>query len=244
MHMHVSHILHNMHSMQSGAEQPRKLMTARQVQDVLHIDRSTVYRMAEDGRIPAIKVGKQWRFPSEEILALISDAGAPTDSHRVPSLTSVEPDRQSDLDPVVAAAVVEATAELLGVMMVVTDMTGQPVTPVTNPCPWLIATGDDPDVIATCLREWRDLADDHDLTPRFRLGEAGFECARSFIRSGSQLTGMVLAGGVSPAGDPALDLFTLDQAARLRVLQALPRIATAISRQAPRTLGAPTEEKK
>ena len=43
------------------------MLTAREVQDLLQVDRSTIYRMAEDGRLPAVKVGKQWRFPPEEI---------------------------------------------------------------------------------------------------------------------------------------------------------------------------------
>ena len=240
--MHSSHILHCMHSMHTEVEQPRRLLTARQVQDVLHIDRSTVYRMAEDGRIPAIKVGKQWRFPSDEILALVSQEADGRRSNLRPAIDSLEA-QAGGLNPVVATAVVEATADLLGVMMVVTDMTGTPITPITNPCPWLVANGQDPEVIAACLSEWRELADDHDLTPRFRLGEAGFECARSFTRSGSQLTGMVLAGGVAPDGADASDLYALGPEERLRVLAALPRIATAISRQAPGTLGAPTEER-
>lgn len=48
------------------------LLSAQQVQDLLHVDRSTVYRMAEDGRLPAIKVGRQWRFPAARIDALLS----------------------------------------------------------------------------------------------------------------------------------------------------------------------------
>lgn len=38
-------------------------LTARDVQDLIRVDRSTIYRMAESGRLPAIKVGRQWRFP-------------------------------------------------------------------------------------------------------------------------------------------------------------------------------------
>ncbi len=43
------------------------MLTAKDVQDLLQVDRSTVYRMAEAGRLPAIKVGKQWRFPAAQI---------------------------------------------------------------------------------------------------------------------------------------------------------------------------------
>ncbi|MCA9925804.1 MAG: helix-turn-helix domain-containing protein, partial [Anaerolineales bacterium] len=41
-----------------------EMLTAKDIQALLQVDRSTVYRMAEAGRIPAIKVGRQWRFPA------------------------------------------------------------------------------------------------------------------------------------------------------------------------------------
>ena len=43
------------------------MLTAKEVQQLLQVDRSTVYRMAEDGRLPAVKVGKQWRFPADQL---------------------------------------------------------------------------------------------------------------------------------------------------------------------------------
>ena len=43
------------------------LLTTKAVQQLLNVDRSTIYRMAEAGRLPAIKVGRQWRFHTEAI---------------------------------------------------------------------------------------------------------------------------------------------------------------------------------
>ena len=73
--------MQNMHTgtlpkMQKGAP---NLLTAQQVQQMLEVDRSTIYRMAEDGRLPAIKVGRQWRFPAESIAELLTRrAGVPS----------------------------------------------------------------------------------------------------------------------------------------------------------------------
>ena len=52
-------------------------MSAESVQSLLGIDKSTVYRMAQDGRLPAIKVGRQWRFASEAIQNLLGGMGVP-----------------------------------------------------------------------------------------------------------------------------------------------------------------------
>ncbi len=39
-----------------------EFMTVEDVADILRINKSTVYRMAKGGRIPATRVGRQWRF--------------------------------------------------------------------------------------------------------------------------------------------------------------------------------------
>ncbi len=208
MHMQARHSVQNMQMSQGPA---RPLLTALEVQELLHIDRSTVYRMAEDGRLPAIRVGRSWRFPADRIEAMLDSGPADGESgHPSPSLAlgtgapalSVVPepalergpdprdlDATATLDPTLntdaASAAVEVAADLLGVMMVVTDMHGQPVTDVANPSTWFAAHADEPEVLDACVTEWRDLADHPDFTPRFQEGALGFQCARAFIRHGT-----------------------------------------------------------
>jgi excisionase family DNA binding protein len=38
------------------------LLTVKQVADYLKIDKFTVYRLVTQGKLPAYKVGSQWRF--------------------------------------------------------------------------------------------------------------------------------------------------------------------------------------
>jgi hypothetical protein len=121
-------------------------------------------------------------------------------------------------------------AERLGVMMVVTDLDGRPVTRIANTCEWFDERDHDPDVIDACIAEWRDLGADVDLSPRLRRGGLGFECARAFIRHDNQLIGMVLAGGISPFGQDSPVLHNLDDAARQRLVETLPMVAALIDR--------------
>lgn len=222
--------MQDMHDRQGSPPEPRTLLTADQVQRMLDLDRSTVYRMAADGRLPAVKVGRQWRFPADRIRDLLSPEAAPPDERR-PAPVLPRP---------VAQPVIDVAASTLGVMMVVTDMAGHPLTEVANPNPWLEARLDDPTVLDACAAEWRVLADDLEFEPCFRLGHLGFECARALIRSGDRLIGMVLAGGIaSDGGSPhdggssdRPDLFHLDQDQRRQVLSTLPKIATVLSRAA------------
>ena len=218
------HTVQDMQARQRTQEPPTvpDLLTATQVGQRLGVDASTIYRMAADGRLPAVKVGRQWRFHAGVVDALLGPASSDPD----PS------GRGRGVDPAQAQATIAVVADLLGVMMVVTDMAGTPVTEVMNPCPWLAVRRSDPRIVEACTREWRALADDLAFEPRFRPGVFGFACARSYIRRGSQLVGMVLAGGVADAAAETADdgLYHLDDAARARVLTTLPKVAAALSR--------------
>ncbi len=197
----------------------QRLLTAGQVGDMFGIDTSTVYRMAGDGRLPAVKVGRQWRFPADQIDRLLG--GAPEQQAQPPMVNA-----ELELEE----GVLNLAANALGVMMVYTDMDGRPLTKVANPCRRFESRAGDASFIAECASEWREFANDPDLRPRFRIGKHGFECARTFVRSGTQLTGMVLVGGIAPEGATDPDLFVLTESQREHVLAALPDTAALISR--------------
>jgi len=44
-----------------------ELMTLQEVADYLRVTEKTVYRLLKRGRIPAVKVGRQWRFDKKSI---------------------------------------------------------------------------------------------------------------------------------------------------------------------------------
>ena len=166
-------------------------LTAKDLQDLIRVDKSTIYRMAEDGRLPAVKVGRQWRFPEREVMGWL---GADTDSapmhveHNLRELVSAE----------LAASVADLTAAALGVTVVITDMDGRPLAPVANPCGLFDAVASDPAVLPRCIATWRKYGSVPDLVPRFGPSEFGFLCARAFVRRDTRLLGMVIAGGVAP----------------------------------------------
>lgn len=214
-----------------GAE----LMSARDVESLLGIDKSTVYRMAYDGRLPAVKVGRQWRFLAEPIRGMLDGAGfelAPAArSLRAPSFPTLSVADAPRLQPVI-----EVAADLLGVMMVVTDMEGIPATKVANPCPWFVDRQEDPAILDACVKDWHAFADEREFAPAFRVGPHGFECARALVREGNQLVGMVLAGGIAPGDlasgaprDGADGLYHRTAEERTALLAALPRIAASLS---------------
>ncbi len=223
------------------------LLTAQQVQDLLDVDASTVYRMAGDGRLPAVRIGRQWRFPADEINALLvpsqgnqaalSAVAAPrprTTSAALPDAIQLDdgPREPGPLPVDLAVAVLEAMAPTLGVTMVVTGLDGRPITPLVNPAPLIAEQSRDPGFGAACSREWRGFADEPHLDVRLRPGRFGFLCAHSLVRHGPSLIAMVLAGGIAPEDSDVPDLFHLDVDDRRRVIEGLPRTAALLSRLA------------
>lgn len=246
-----------MHEMQSGAgdaadRSVAALLTTKDVQALIRVDKSTIYRMAEAGRIPAIKVGRQWRFPEDRLRAWLGTqrSAVQEPGDHVGSVDSGE--LEAILPPKTVQALADLLGETLGAMVIVTDMAGRPLTRVANPCGLYETIEAVPGTLDRCIQGWREFGDDVDLTSRFVPSHLGFLCARGFIRVGSGLTGMVIVGGIAPdrwppppeqveavaaeLGMPADDLaahieevYYLDDAHMDWILDLLPRVGTLIS---------------
>ena len=48
-------------------ESPGGIMTIEELSDYLRISRSTLYKLAQEGRVPCRKVGRHWRFRKEAV---------------------------------------------------------------------------------------------------------------------------------------------------------------------------------
>ncbi len=59
----------------SAPQQDKRLrvMTLEEVSKYLRLSKSTVYRMANEGRIPVSKIGRRWRFRKDVIDDWLSD---------------------------------------------------------------------------------------------------------------------------------------------------------------------------
>ncbi len=171
-------------------------LTSQEIQELIHVDRSTVYRMAEDGRLPGVKVGRQWRFPADRVAAQLGVTG----------LTSADPDDEVGLGrlllPEVAQSIADLVGEVFGVMAVVTDMDGQPMTTVANPCGYFAAIAEQPGAVEACLSQWRRFVDEPNVAPRWVPTHLGFLCARTFIWVSRMPVGMIVVGGVRPTAWP------------------------------------------
>jgi excisionase family DNA binding protein len=49
------------------------VLSVREVAQYLKLNEQTIYRLARNGKLPASKIGRQWRFSRQEIEALITE---------------------------------------------------------------------------------------------------------------------------------------------------------------------------
>jgi len=200
-----------MHMMQrpqyTKAAMTPDLLTTQQVQAILRVDRTTIYRMVEDGRLPGIRVGKQWRFQRTEIEQWLKGSVAnplaiSTQPESIPTLAALTEANESGLRGALPLACVQliqdAFADMLGVMIIVTDIQGRPITQPSNACGLYKLLMKHVDLAKMCASSWLQLAESASLEPRWATNEVGLLCARGLIHLDHAMAGMVIMGGIAP----------------------------------------------
>jgi excisionase family DNA binding protein len=165
-------------------------LTSQEVQQLLRVDRTTIYRMLQDGRLSGFKVGNRWRFPRQAVEELLSPAMPPDPAARPTNL-----DLDAALPLQCASLVVDFFAAAIGLTSLMTDLQGQPITEIYNPSPFCRLILDSPAGRARCAETWRAMAAAPPIEPRPYVCHAGLSCVRGLIRVREQLLGMVIAGG-------------------------------------------------
>ena len=62
------------------SDKTRDVLTLNEVAEYLRIPRSTAYKLAQEGRIPGQKVGRQWRFRRAVVERWLGDSGTATNA--------------------------------------------------------------------------------------------------------------------------------------------------------------------
>jgi excisionase family DNA binding protein len=60
---------------ETAAFEPDELLTIAEVAAYLKLSRRTAWRWCKSGRLPAVKIGHQWRIPQSELDAFIRRRG-------------------------------------------------------------------------------------------------------------------------------------------------------------------------
>jgi excisionase family DNA binding protein len=157
------------------------LLTTRQLQDLLQVDRITIYRMLNDGRLHGFKVGGQWRFSRQEIESWLQE-------QRVDWEQTGEPERAEGAtlpSRVLSLSCVQAIqgvcAEALEIGMITTELDGAPFSGMSNSCEFcdLILSSDEGK--RRCEAAWRAAANG-----KAHRCHAGLSCVGAPVEVGDQ----------------------------------------------------------
>jgi len=169
------------------------LLTTKQLQELLQVDRITVYRMLKDGRLTGVKIGNQWRFPRAEVEELLFGA-RPSEN---------EPDPEKDTSASFSTEVVplsciqtvqDVFAEMSGIGAVTTDKNGFPLTQLSNCSQFCRLVQSSPSGYQACINSWHKLVDQPAPPPEFVSCHAGLQYARARIEINNSLAGLLIAG--------------------------------------------------
>ncbi len=158
------------------------LLTTKQLQDLLRVDRITIYRMLKDGRLRGFKVGGQWRFSRHEIEAWLQDQQAGPGWTAAPSLPSESTAALPHVLPLSCIRAIQTVcAEAMDIAVVTTGLDGMPLSGVSNSCDFCTL------ILATeggqlrCAKSWRQQPDG-----QLNACHAGLLCVSVPISVGGQ----------------------------------------------------------
>lgn len=162
-------------------------LNAKQVQEMLQVDRTTVYRMLQDGRLAGAKIGHQWRFERAAVEALLIGG---------PPAPAPNPEPNAAVLPLhCVQRLQDVFAEVAQVGVVTTDPAGAPMTAISNSCAFCNLILASETGRRACQDSWARLAKQSEQGPAFVKCHAGLQYARARIElSGRELAAMLIAG--------------------------------------------------
>lgn len=161
-----------------------ELLTAREVQDILKVDRTTVYRMLKDGRISGVKVGQQWRFSRESVDGILSGSCA------------IEPapaSRPADILPLhCIQPIQDVFAEVGGMGALTVAPDGAPLTEPSGACAFCTLIQSSPAGRLACQESWRQVS--AAAPGAITACHAGLGYAHAPIRVEGETVALLIAG--------------------------------------------------
>jgi excisionase family DNA binding protein len=163
------------------------LLTTRQVLNILKVDRITIYRMLQDGRLKGIKVGQQWRFYREEVNRILG-----IDQ---PALEPVQPKAQSTNFPTHCVQTIQDLfSDVAQVSSLVIDVNGEPLTEISHPCRYCQIILQSLPGEAACRASWKEFARQSSTGSRYFTCHAGIQYMGAPIVDNEKTIGYFLSG--------------------------------------------------
>jgi excisionase family DNA binding protein len=163
-----------------------ELLTTRQVLELLKVDRITVYRMLQDGRLKGVKIGQQWRFPLREVQRLLGVV--------VPGDEPIPPDPNPNFPTHCVQAIQDLFSEVSQISALVLDTQGEPLTQVSHPGAFYQIITRTPEGMDAYRDTWRVIAQQSASGSKFFTCHAGLHYAGAPVLDEGKSIGWFLVG--------------------------------------------------
>ncbi|NLF12831.1 MAG: helix-turn-helix domain-containing protein [Anaerolineaceae bacterium] len=188
------------------------LLTTRQLQELLQVDRITIYRMLNDGRLQGFKVGGQWRFSRQAVELWLQDQQSRVEASGATRLAAAG---GSDLPLSCMQSIQNILADAVGMGALTVTPDGQLLTKPSNPnafCSLLLGSA----ARQGCVDWWRTTAQGLKGRVQVLTCHAGLRCACGRVDVQGRPQAVLFAGQYV---DSAVDPQGREQLARMAALQ-------------------------
>lgn len=158
-------------------------LTTKQVQDLFKVDRITVYRMLQDGRLKGVKIGNQWRFSQGEIERLLS--GEPVQSLGEESTTFPIHCMQAIQD------LFSSVSKISGLLV---NNIGEPVTEISSPNRFCQLMQSSDSGKNACMNSWKQFTSQSGNKTKKFTCHAGLDYLSSIVSNQEGMQGVFFAG--------------------------------------------------
>jgi len=161
-------------------------LSTRQVIEILKVDRITIYRMLQDGRLKGIKIGQQWRFSRGEVDRLL---GAEPAAPKNPP-----PDSRAGFPTHCVQTVQDLFSDISQISALMVDPDGNPLTEITHPCSFCRLVLQSPEGQKACLASWGSFVQRSNAGINQHTCHAGLEYVSTPVIDGENTIGVFLSG--------------------------------------------------
>jgi excisionase family DNA binding protein len=162
------------------------LLTTRQVLKILKVDRITIYRMIQDGRIKGVKIGQQWRFPRSEVERMVGSSIVMAELPR--------PETNSTFPTHCVQTVQDLFSEVGQISALIVDPEGNPLTEVSHPCRFCQIIRQTQGGQQACRASWKEFTRQSAAGSGYFTCHAGMQYISAPILDQDKLVGFFLVG--------------------------------------------------
>ncbi len=163
-----------------------EFLSTRQVIDILKVDRITIYRMLQDGRLKGIKIGQQWRFSRDEVERLLNGEAAAD--------RSIGKSTSNGFPTHCVQTIQELFSGISGISAIMVDMEGNPLTQLTRPCDFCLLMLSSSEGKQACGASRQDSVKRATQNGQVYTCHAGLQYIAMPVEDGETLAGYFLTG--------------------------------------------------